>query len=138
MEEKKNKRDYRKEIGRAGEDLAELLLLQRGYRIIRRNFSCRLGEIDIIAERDGLLSFVEVKTRFSQTYGAGREAVNRQKQRHMRAAAQVFLQANAFGRVLKSKQESGIGSDLGAEVSYREVEFAVIEIHAEHLTGLAM
>ena len=56
----------------------------------------------------------------------------------MRAAAQVFLQANASGRVLKSKQESGIGSDLGAEVSYREVEFAVIEIYAEHLTGLAM
>ena len=138
MEQKKNKRDYRKEIGRAGEDLAELLLLQRGYRIIRRNFSCRLGEIDIIAERDGLLSFVEVKTRFSQMYGAGREAVNRQKQRHMRAAAQVFLQANASGRVLKSKQGSDTGSDLGTEVSYREVEFAVIEIHAEHLTGLAM
>ncbi len=117
MEEKKNKRDYRKEIGRAGEDLAELLLLQRGYRIIRRNFSCRLGEIDIIAERDGLLSFVEVKTRFSQAYGAGREAVNRQKQRHMRAAAQVFLQSYASGR---------------------EVEFAVIEIRAEHLAGLAM
>lgn len=112
------RQDYRKEIGRAGEDLAALLLLQRGYRILRRNFTCRPGEIDIIAERDGLLSFVEVKTRFSDTYGMGRMAVDRKKQRHMRAAAQIFLQS---------------GTD-----SYREVEFAVIEIHAEHLTGLVV
>ncbi len=138
MEEKKNKQDYRKEIGRAGEDLAELLLLQRGYRIIRRNFSCRLGEIDIIAERDGLLSFVEVKTRFSQAYGAGREAVNRQKQRHMRAVAQVFLQAYGSGQARKFTQGSDLGSDLETEMPCWEVEFAVIEIHAEHLTGLVM
>lgn len=112
------RQDYRKEIGRAGEDLAALLLLQRGYRILRRNFNCRPGEIDIIAERDGLLSFVEVKTRFSDTYGTGRMAVDRKKQRHMRAAAQIFLQSEAD--------------------SCREVEFAVIEIHAEHLTGLVV
>lgn len=112
------RQDYRKEIGRAGEELAALLLLQRGYRILRRNFTCRPGEIDIIAERDGLLSFVEVKTRFSDTYGTGRMAVDRKKQRHMRAAAQIFLQSEAD--------------------SYREMEFAVIEIRAEHLTGLVL
>ena len=59
-----------KDIGCAGEELAALLLLQRGYRILARNFACRWGEIDIIAEKEGVLHFVEVKTRLSDTYGA--------------------------------------------------------------------
>ena len=58
-----------KDIGCAGEELAALLLLQRGYRILARNFACRWGEIDIIAEKEGVLHFVEVKTRLSDTYG---------------------------------------------------------------------
>ena len=80
--------------------------------------SCQVGEIDIIAEKDDLLSFVEVKTRLSDTYGAGRLAVNRPKQRHLRAAAQVYLQ--------------------GYTGSCREISFDLIEIRAEHLRGLAI
>ena len=56
----KKAQNYRKAVGYAGEELAALLLLQRGYRILARNFSCQVGEIDIIAEKDDLLSFVEV------------------------------------------------------------------------------
>ena len=79
---------------------------------------CQVGEIDIIAEKDDLLCFVEVKTRLSDTYGAGRLAVNRPKQRHLRAAAQVYLQ-----------EYTG---------SCREISFDLIEIRAEHLRGLAI
>ena len=70
-----NKNIKNKDIGRAGEELASMLLLQRGYHILARNFACRLGEIDIIAEKEGVLHFVEVKTRLTDTYGAGRLAV---------------------------------------------------------------
>ena len=46
-----DKNSKNKDVGRAGEELAALLLLQRGYRILTRNFACRWGEIDIIAEK---------------------------------------------------------------------------------------
>ena len=113
-----DKNSKNKDVGRAGEELAALLLLQRGYRILTRNFACRWGEIDIIAEKEGVLHFVEVKTRLSDTYGAGRLAVNRQTQRHMRDAAQIYLQ-----------RYTG---------DCREISFDLIEIRAEQLRGLSV
>ncbi len=50
--------------GGRGEDEAIRFLLARNYRIIARNYFCPFGEIDIIAEKRGVLSFVEVKTRY--------------------------------------------------------------------------
>ena len=113
-----DKHSKNKDVGRAGEELAALLLLQRGYRIMARNFACRWGEIDIIAEKEGVLHFVEGKPRLSDTYGAGRLAVNRQKQRHMRDAAQIYLQR--YTR------------------DCREISFDLIEIQAEQLRGLSV
>jgi len=54
--------------GSRGESIAAWYLRLGGYRILERNFRCRLGEIDIIARKDGLLVFVEVRTRVSGTY----------------------------------------------------------------------
>ena len=51
------------ESGKFGEDKAAEYLRKKGYGIIRRNFSCRFGEIDIIAENAGFLVFAEVKLR---------------------------------------------------------------------------
>jgi putative endonuclease len=52
----------RKEAGRIGEQVATDFLIRRGFRIIERNYRRPWGEIDVIAERDGLVRFVEVKT----------------------------------------------------------------------------
>lgn len=79
------------ELGKIGEEFAANLLELQGYRILERNFRCRMGEIDLIAEKDGEISFVEVKTRKSARFGRPAEAVNSEKQRRMRKAAEFYL-----------------------------------------------
>ena len=66
-----------------GERAACRWLEQQGFRILERNFRCRLGEIDIIAEEGDTLCFVEVKTRTSLQYGRPAEAITRTKQHHI-------------------------------------------------------
>lgn len=79
------------ELGKIGEDFAANLLQLQGYRILERNFRCKTGEIDIIAEKDGEISFVEVKTRRSARFGMPAEAVSTEKQRRMRKTAAYYL-----------------------------------------------
>ena len=57
-----NKRTYRRKIGDIGENLACEFLVKRGFRIIDRNYLRKWGELDIIAEKSGILHFVEVKS----------------------------------------------------------------------------
>lgn len=61
--------------GSAGEGYAESLLIEKGYKIIERNFRSKTGEIDIIAMEADVLVFVEVKARWSRKYGKPEEAV---------------------------------------------------------------
>ena len=80
------------EKGRRGEDLAVAFLLQKGYRVIHRNWRMKIGEIDIIAEDSGTLVFCEVKSRSSLDYGSGAEAVNGQKQHRIMLTALLYMQ----------------------------------------------
>jgi putative endonuclease len=66
-------------------------LERRGYRILTRNFRCRYGEIDIIAEHEDELVFVEVKTRRGTAYGLPEEAVGRRKQQKLTQIASHYL-----------------------------------------------
>jgi len=79
------------DIGKLGEDFAVNLLEKEGYSILYRNLKMSLGEIDIVAERDGILVFVEVKTRRSSKYGLPIEAVDLKKQEKIRIMAEVFM-----------------------------------------------
>jgi len=79
--------------GKKGEEEAVKELERRGYRIITRNFRCRLGEIDIIGENKGQLVFIEVKTRKSLAFGLPQENVNYRKQEKIKKVAQVYLAA---------------------------------------------
>lgn len=81
------------EKGIAGEDAASRYLRQHGFRLVSRNFKGRHGEIDIIAVRDRVLHFVEVKNRTGNLI-PGRFAVNAAKQKHLRDTAQLFLVRN--------------------------------------------
>lgn len=66
--------------GRIGEDAAVNFLAKKGYKICRRNFRGRYGEIDIIADDRGCTVFIEVKTRRHAVYGRPSEYVNSAKQ----------------------------------------------------------
>jgi putative endonuclease len=83
----------RMSVGRQGERLAVSHLELAGYEIVRRNFTCRLGEIDVIAKPRGenTLCFIEVKCRRNETMGKPYESVGVRKQRHYRQVATVFL-----------------------------------------------
>ena len=83
-------------IGKYGEDVAERYLKQKGYRIIKRNFSCRQGELDIIAENNEYLVFIEVKTRSNFLYGKPIEAVGKYKIKHMYKVAKYFLHTQGW------------------------------------------
>lgn len=77
--------------GRRGEDAAAALYVRRGYRVIARNWRCRLGELDLVAARGRTLAVCEVKTRRGARFGGGFEAVDARKQQKLRAVAEVFL-----------------------------------------------
>jgi putative endonuclease len=81
----------KKELGKKGEELALRFLKKNGYRIIGRNYVCKMGEMDIIAREKDILVFIEVKTRTSTTFGPPQLAVNPKKQSQMSKVALHFL-----------------------------------------------
>lgn len=82
----------RKAFGNAGEDEAVRFLEKKGYGIIKRNFHCRYGEIDIIARDGRTVVFIEVKTRGGDAFGPAAASVDEKKQRKMTIAAQLYLE----------------------------------------------
>ena len=63
-----------------------------GFNVLQRNFYTKFGEIDIIATKDGVLHFIEVKTRNGNQYGYPSESVNPSKQQRIRKSAEIYLQ----------------------------------------------
>ena len=89
--------DAKAVAGRAGEDAALAAYTRRGYRLIARNWRCRIGELDLVLVRGDILVFCEVKTRRGAGLGGGYEAVTGRKRAKVRAVAEAFLQANHAG-----------------------------------------
>jgi putative endonuclease len=77
--------------GREGEEIAAGFLKRNGYKILERNYRCRLGEIDIIAERGGEIHFVEVKYRTHPIHGTPLESITPQKISRLIKLAAHFL-----------------------------------------------
>jgi len=102
---------YRKNVGDIGENFAADLLTNSGYQVIERNYRTKAGEIDIIAIKNGVLHFVEVKTRNGDQYGYPSEAVTAAKQMHIKKAAEQYLQ--------------------GRRMQWNKVSFDVYEIMTE-------
>ena len=78
-------------IGHWGESLAAAYLQKKHYRIVGANYRCRMGEIDLIAEKGKYLVFVEVKLRRSSAFAEAREFVDRHKQERILTAASLYL-----------------------------------------------
>lgn len=77
--------------GDVGEEAVAKFLQQNGYEILDRNFTIRGGEIDIVAEKNGIIAFVEVKSRRHDPLTSGEEAVTKAKKAHIIKAAEVFV-----------------------------------------------
>lgn len=97
----------RGETGRFGENEACRYLESHGYGILMQNYHSRYGEIDIVAEKDGAVVFVEVKTRRDRAYAEAAQAVGPSKQEKLRKTALCWL----------------------AEYGERQARFDVIEVY---------
>ena len=83
----------KKELGEKGEEIAVELLIEKGYKILERNYRYGHGEIDIIAKdpSDGYTVFVEVKARQNLEYGEPEYAITKSKQKQIRKIAELYL-----------------------------------------------
>ena len=88
--------DSTRQIGRQGENAACDWLSKNGYEIIQRNYTSPHGEIDIIAEDEKYIVFVEVKYRKNSSFGAPEEAVTTAKQKKIIRGAKLFLYQNRY------------------------------------------
>ena len=98
----------RRALGQRGEEMATLYLQQQGYKILERNYRSRYGELDIICHKNGIIVFVEVKTRSSQRFGSPEEAITSTKIQHIKKVALIYL--------------------TGEKMAYQEIRFDVIAI----------
>jgi putative endonuclease len=88
-------KDGRRRLGAFGERLAAAHLEAKGYRIRARNFRCREGEIDIVAQDGETLVFVEVRTRRGDAMGGPAESVTPAKQARLVMVVMAYLQTLA-------------------------------------------
>lgn len=80
-----------RQIGKIGEEKAAQYLRKKGFKIIEKNFSIRFGEIDIIAQKNGILVFVEVKTSLGESKGRPEWQIKKSKVNQVRRMAQYYL-----------------------------------------------
>jgi putative endonuclease len=82
------------ELCKKGEALAGKILKKKGYKILKRNYVSKYGEIDIVAYDNGIICFVEVKTRQSENYGPPELAVTKEKRKRIVRTALNYLTIN--------------------------------------------
>ena len=108
-----------KRLGKRGEELALKYLKRNGYKILERGYRNPFGEVDIIAEKDGTVAFIEVKTRLSENYGAPSEAVDsRRRNKYIQAAKYYF-----YGKQIDVTVRFDIIEILRGEINHIENAF---------------
>ncbi len=86
---------YKKEFGRRGEEIASSFLLDKGFELLRKNYRFKKsGEIDIIARKENLIIFVEVKSRKTGKFGGALFSINNRKKNTIKKIAEQYLTAN--------------------------------------------
>ena len=86
----------RRETGMLGEKLARDFLEKQGFRVLETNYRCPEGEIDIVAEHQDCLVFVEVRTKTSQEFGCPEESITKAKKARLIAVALSYLQSHKW------------------------------------------
>ena len=86
----------RRNPGGPGEDEAARFLKKNGYLVLERNYATALGEIDIIAKKNGVIIFIEVKSRTSPLFGPPQHKITKKKRLSVLRAALIYLKANGL------------------------------------------
>lgn len=86
--------DRKKKLGDIGEQMAVSLFETKGCRILKSNYRCKFGEVDLIVQDQDALVFVEVKARSTTAFGGPLEAVTEDKQRKIIETAKHYLTVN--------------------------------------------
>jgi len=108
--------------GEPYEEQASLFLKAAGFEILDRNWSCPMGELDIVARKGGTVAFVEVRARASDRYGSPAETVSRAKRAKIIKAAMAYIKArNVKAETLRF---DFIGITPGAEPEHIEDAFS--------------
>lgn len=82
--------------GMEAENAAEKMLQEAGLQILARNFRCKMGELDLVAQEKNTLVFVEVRRRNHAGFGSGFESVDYRKQQKLIRTASLYLQQHKF------------------------------------------
>jgi putative endonuclease len=115
--------DHRQAFGALGERVAERWLRSKGWKVLQRRFRSGHRDIDLVAEREGMVAFVEVKARRGEAFGDPVEAVHWRKRRELWRSASVWI--SRHGRPNESYRFDVIAVLVrGAEVRIRHVEDA--------------
>jgi len=96
MNSSQNIGDYKRSLGRHGEEIAVAHLQGQGYSILDRNWRCSAGELDIVAREGETLAFVEVRTRRGNRFGSAEESITPAKQAKLVELAQTYLQEHSL------------------------------------------
>jgi putative endonuclease len=100
-------------LGAAGEDRAAAWYEAAGYRVVARNWRCRMGELDLVAVKGGTYVFSEVKTRTTDRFGVPAAAVNHTKQVRIRRLAAAWLASESVrARVIRFDVVSILGGQI--------------------------
>ena len=91
--------DARIRLGQRGEELALAELGRCGYQVAARNWRSRVGEVDVVAQRDGAWHFFEVRTRRGREFGTPEESLTPAKQRRMIEVALTYLAEHGLNDV---------------------------------------
>lgn len=109
--------------GISGEKLAVQHLKEKGYDILHTNWRNGKAEADIIAEKGGIIIFVEVKTRATDYFGSPAEAVQKQKQKMMVKAAEAYLEINSIDKEVRYDVVSIVLNDNQTTIEHIEEAF---------------
>ena len=108
-------KSYNKDIGSYTENIAATYLLSNGYSILDRNYRNKFGEVDIICQKDNLIIFVEIKSRYTNSFGSPLESVSCHKQNKIILLSKYYI--------------------LYKKLSDFNIRYDVIEIYLNHLNN---
>lgn len=108
-------KSYNKDIGSYTENIAATYLLNNGYSILDRNYRNKFGEIDIICQKDNIIIFVEIKSRYTNSFGNPLESVSCHKQKKIILLSKFYI--------------------LYKKLSDFNIRYDVIEIYLNHLNN---